>query len=248
MTGRARLLFALPLLLAGLVATVALGNWQTRRAAQKEALEAAWRAARDAAPIDVRAARDLPVDPARLPARVVARGELLHANEVWLDNRIMDGRAGFFVIAPLRLAGSGDFVLVNRGWAPRDASDRTRLPPIGRPAGPVQIEGFAVAGIARLLELGGDAPASQATPIRQNLDIGQMQAVLGFPVPPTVIQQKSAMDDALLRNWTPADSGAQRNRGYALQWYSLAVLLGLLAAGVAWRAWRVRPLPQQVAP
>jgi surfeit locus 1 family protein len=248
MTGRAHLLFALPLLLAGLVATAALGNWQTRRAAQKEALAAAWRAARAAAPIDVRAARDLPADPAHLPARVVARGDLLHANEVWLDNRFMDGRAGFFVVAPLRLAGSGDLVLVNRGWAPRNTSDRMRLPPIGRPAGSVQIEGVAVAGVARLLELGGATAASRSTPIRQNLDIGQMQAMLGFPVPPAVIQQESAMDDGLLRNWMPVDSGAQRNRGYALQWYALAVLLGLLAAGVAWRAWRLGPLQQQVVP
>jgi surfeit locus 1 family protein len=48
---------------------------------------------------------------------------------VYLDNRQMNARQGFFVVTPLQLA-TGDAVLVQRGWMPRDLTDRSRLQPL----------------------------------------------------------------------------------------------------------------------
>jgi surfeit locus 1 family protein len=56
------------------------------------------------------------------------QGRWLPVAPVFLDNRQMDGRPGFFVLSPLQL-DRGDVVLVQRGWVPRDMQDRSRLPP-----------------------------------------------------------------------------------------------------------------------
>ena len=75
-------------------------------------------------------------------------------SDLYLDNRQMDGRVGFFHVMPLRLDGSERVVLVQRGWAPRDFQDRTRVPDVLTPQGPVRIEGRLAPPPAQLYQLG----------------------------------------------------------------------------------------------
>lgn len=228
-----RMTLAVSATLAGLAATVLLGEWQLRRAAQKIAIEQSWDAAHRAAPLELRGAAGLNAVAQQLPRRVRLRGVFEHEHTVWLDNRALEGRAGFLVVTPLRLQ-DGQRILINRGWAPRDPSDRTRLAPIGRPAGLVEIEGMAVAGVPRVYQLG----EGEAGPIRQNLDIESLRTALGAPVASFVVEQSSSLDDALDRRRHSPMSDVDRHRGYAFQWFALATLLGLILAGLAWRAMR----------
>lgn len=232
-----RTVLLLPLAAAAFALTLSLGNWQTRRAAQKLAIEAQWDAAEQAAPLEL-GARELPA-PERLPLRVRLRGEFDHAKSVWLDNRQLDARPGLWVVTPLRLHG-GTVVLVNRGWIARDAADRARRPPIGEPAGPVTIEGLAVTHAPRLLELGEGGHAGPLPAIWQNLDYAQYETVSGLAVARLVVQQTSDSNDGLARRWVRPASGVDKHRGYAFQWYSLAALIALLTLFFGTRAWRAR--------
>jgi cytochrome oxidase assembly protein ShyY1 len=54
--------------------------------------------------------------------RVSVQGEFDYSGEVILRNRRLHGIAGAHVITPLRLGGSGDVVLVNRGFIPLEFS------------------------------------------------------------------------------------------------------------------------------
>ena len=218
--------------LTGVAVACALGSWQLRRAAEKVAIEQAWDAARNAAPLDVRGAPDLAAVATQLPRRVRVRGWFEHEHSVWLDNRPLDGRAGFLVVTPLRLDGARARVLVNRGWAPRDPVQRTHLPPIGRPEGLVEIEGIAVQGVPRVFQFTG----ADVGKIRQNLNADELRAEIGAPLAGFVLQQTSALDDSLDRRWIPPATGVDRHRGYAFQWFALAALLGVIAIGLAWRA------------
>ena len=112
---------------AAVVATgVALGLWQLRRAEQKLALAAQIARQGELAPLSNGALR---AEPASLwHRRALVRGSWVPGATVFLDNRQMAGRPGFFVLTPLRLQGSGDVLLVQRGWVPRDQRDRTLLP------------------------------------------------------------------------------------------------------------------------
>jgi cytochrome oxidase assembly protein ShyY1 len=223
---------------AGAIAlTLSLGNWQTRRAAQKLAIEAQWDAAEQAAPRTL-SSRELPAADA-LPMRVRLTGRFDHARSVWLDNRQLDARPGFWVITPLMLDG-GAVVLVNRGWIARDPADRARRPPIGEPAGEVTIDGLAVTHAPRLLELGEGGNAGALPAIWQNLDYAQYEAASGLAVARLVVQQTSAIDDGLQRRWVRPASGVDKHRGYAFQWYALAALIAILTLFFGLRAWRAR--------
>lgn len=218
MTARRWVVLVAAVLAAAL--TARLGVWQLDRAAQKVALQAA---------LDAEAAKPA-IDNAalggegQLHRRVVLRGHWLAEHTIWLDNRPMDGRSGFFVVTPLRLAGRGDIVLVQRGWAPRNQLDRQRLPVLATPAGEVEVQGRLAASPSRLYELGEGA----AGVIRQNLDPAAFAAESGLKLLPLTVVQTAAADDGLSRHWPAPDLGLQKHYGYAFQWFALCALILVL--------------------
>lgn len=229
-----RTVIALAAGVLGSALTLALGNWQTHRAEYKIGLQAQWDAAARA-PARAVSATDTG-DTLHLPVRVRLTGRFRHQFSVWLDNRQMNGRAGFFVITPMET--SSGVVLVNRGWAERDPQDRMRLPSVAEPAGMVTIEGIALAEVPRLLEL-GRAPDSGKWPrVWQNLDFAAYEKASGLSVARFVVEQTSGADDGLARDWPAPDLGVEMHRGYALQWYSLSALIAGLTLFFGWRGWR----------
>src|SRR5690606_24073365 len=122
-----------PFIAAVVVAAVgiSLGQWQTRRGDEKQAIENLL-LARQSAP--VLQLEQVPDDAAELAfRRVRLRGSFVDAWPVYLDNRPHDGHAGCYLAMPFRIAASGQHVLVMRGWLPRDVADRTRLPVVDTP-------------------------------------------------------------------------------------------------------------------
>jgi surfeit locus 1 family protein len=217
MTRRGWLVLAAALVCAAL--TARLGVWQLDRAAQKLALQAA---------IDAEAQRpalgNAELGEAALHRRVALRGSWIADRTVWLDNRPMDGRAGFYVVTPLRLAGRTETILVQRGWAPRDGLDRQRLPPLTTPAGEVEVVGRLAASPSRLYELGeGGAGA-----IRQNLDPVAFATESGLALLPLTVVQTAGPEDGLLRHWPAPDLGLHKHYGYAFQWFALCALILIL--------------------
>ena len=218
MTRRSWLVLVAALACAAL--TARLGVWQLDRAAQKLALQAALDAE-----VQRPALGNADLGQAQLHRRVALRGTWVPQHTVWLDNRPMDGRAGFYVVTPLRLAGRSDAVLVQRGWAPRDVVDPKRLPPLDTPAGEVEVAGRLAASPSRLYELGEGATGA----IRQNLDPVAFAAETGLALLPlTVVQTSPATGDGLLRHWPAPDLGLHKHYGYAFQWFALCALTLIL--------------------
>lgn len=208
--------------------TIALGNWQTRRAEEK--LEAG-RMLDEAARGPV-----LQVPPARVGSagferrRVAARGTFVAGDTFFLDNKVMHGAVGYHVVTPLRLESGGMHVLVNRGWIA--AGDRSRLPDVPLPEGVQTIEGVAVVPGTRFLEL---APEAESGSLRQNLVLPREEKRLALSLQPFVIEQTSDARDGLVRAWERPDSGVERHRGYALQWYSFAALAAVLYVALGFK-------------
>ncbi|MGA8050393.1 MAG: SURF1 family protein [Burkholderiales bacterium] len=207
---------------AGCAAFVALGNWQTRRAGDKRAL-----AGQLAAAI-VEPARELPARPVAagdyVQHRVAAQGRFLPEFTVLLDNKIQDGRLGYEVVTPLRLGESRLHVLVDRGWVAAGPR-RDVLPDIRTPQGELRVEGLAVEHLPRAFDPMRRPPQGR---VWQNLEFDEFSAATGLAVQPFVVEQLSRVDDGLVRDREPPDSGAERNESYALQWYSFAVLAIIL--------------------
>ncbi|MFY8116700.1 MAG: SURF1 family protein [Roseateles sp.] len=225
MRGRALILLATVL---GLGLALRLGWWQLDRAAQKTALLQSQQAQAERAPlsaVELAAAPQLARE--QLQRRVRLRGHWLDAHTVYLENRPMAGRTGFYVITPLQLAGRTEAVLVQRGWLPRDVRDRERLPELPQQPAEVEIEGRLIEAPTRLYQL-GEAGGGR---IRQNLDAVAFAQEIRRPLLPlTVLQQGDALagTDGLLRDWPAPDAGVQKHYGYAFQWFALgALILGL---------------------
>ncbi|MDP1657001.1 MAG: SURF1 family protein [Hylemonella sp.] len=224
MNERTRFWLITLLALLAVAVTASLGRWQLSRAAAKEALQASMEA-RAAEPVLEGATLrgDIAAD-VLVHRRIVARGQWLADRTVFLDNRQMNGRVGFFVVTPLRLEGSEVSVLVQRGWVPRNFEDRSRVPVVETPDGPVTVVGRIVPPPGKLYELG----ATEAGPIRQNLDLAQFRSETGLPLAAVSIQQMDAAGDGLARDWPPSNTGVDKHYGYAFQWFGLCALIAVL--------------------
>lgn len=208
--------------------TARLGFWQLGRAEEKLALQAS----RDGrARLPALQADELARDPARVAQqtdrRVQLSGTWLADASVYLENRTMSGRVGFFVVTPLVL-DDGRLLAVQRGWLPRDAADRTRLMPYATPAGRVQLQGHIAPTASRLYQLG----AAASGPIRQNLDLDDYARELRRPLAPFVVVQDDAEPgtpaDGLQRQWPQPASDVHKHYGYAFQWFGLSALVVIL--------------------
>jgi cytochrome oxidase assembly protein ShyY1 len=202
-------------------AGISLGQWQTRRALEKETI-AAKLTQREAAPaLDLNAV--VPNAGDAEYRRAVVRGEFLSGWPVYLDNRPYDGKAGFYVLMPFKIAGSNLHVLVARGWAIRDPNNRLKLPDPATPRGQIEIRGVVRHNAGHLLQL-GNLPDIRPNAVVQNLEVQQFAQASKLNMLPMLIEQTSDTGDGLVRDWPSPSLGSERNRGYAFQWYALAAM------------------------
>lgn len=204
--------------------TFSLGQWQLRRAAQKEALHDAV-AARGAlaalAPADLMAA---PEADALLHRPAALTGTWQSDHTVYLDNRPMDGKTGFVVVTPLQLQASTQVILVQRGWVLRNFEDRTRLPAVATPSGLVRVQGRIAPPPSKLYAFEG----VETGRIRQNLDVAAFRAETGLPLLAVSLLQTGDASDGLQRDWAAPNRGVDKHYGYAFQWFGLCGLVVFL--------------------
>jgi cytochrome oxidase assembly protein ShyY1 len=198
---------------------ISLGQWQMRRAAEKQSIERTLSARQSTPPIALGSAV-ADVDQIEY-RRVIVQGEFIRDWPVYLDNRPHEGMAGFYLLMPLKIAGSDMHVLVVRGWVPRDPTDRAKLPPIAAPSGLVEIQGLAVRNPGHVLQL-GRAPNLRPGAIVQNVAIAEFAQASKLSMQPFVIEQLSDTRDGLIRDWPRPSTGIDKHLGYAFQWYALA--------------------------
>lgn len=217
----------IPFIAALLVALlgIALGNWQQGRAVQKLAVQEKLAGLAVEAPVVLGGV----LTPAtRLEyRRVSVTGEFVAGWPLFLANRPMAGRPGYYLVMPFKIAGSNTHVLVMRGWLPR-AAEYGKLPAFDTPPGTVTIEGMVVASAGQVMNLGEEAPLAPKA-IVQNIDPAQAAKATGLVLQPFFLQQTGPdepgeADGMLLRVWPSPSSGIDKHRGYAFQWYALAAM------------------------
>ncbi len=225
---------------------IALGNWQTRRAEEKIAVAAQLRERGMQTPIILGAGGGMQqydrVGSRAHPTeyrRINVTGEFVAGWPVFLDNRPHAGRAGFYLAMPFKIAGSDEHVLVLRGWLPRDPREYGRLPEYATPAGTTTVEGIVVARAGHVMQLGAAAPIKPGA-IVQNLEVDEMARASGLRMAPYFVQQSGppVPNDALVRDWPAPDTGVDKHRGYAVQWYALAAMAALFFVITGFRSGR----------
>lgn len=223
----------IPFLAAIIVALIALslGNWQSRRAEEKQRLASEQTLQAALPPLDMQSLNE-----GKVPAyfrSVQLTGSFIAQWPIYLDNRPYQGKAGFYLLMPFKLKDSEKILLVMRGWLPRDAQNRLQLPIIPTPEGVLQLEGKVRESVGHVMQLGSE-PALQSGVIRQNFEVAELSKASGLKLENFIIEQTSDVKDGLIRDWPQPSLGIEKHRGYAFQWYGLAVtaLLFFIATGI----------------
>ena len=209
-----------------------LGTWQTRRAAEKTALETQFRDA-DRLPLATAIERD------ERFARIEASGHFDTTRHILLDNQLLNGRGGVHVFTPFTTHG-GEVVLVNRGWLPLPP-DRRSLPDVPTPAQQVVLTGllnlFPVPGrqVGEADNLAPDRWPQLVTYMNQD----DIELALGLGLEDRIVQLSPDNRHGFAgRDWKPSFMSADRHRGYAVQWFALTA-----ACVVLWLATGFRKSP-----
>ncbi|HEY5804981.1 MAG TPA: SURF1 family protein [Lysobacter sp.] len=202
---------------------VRLGLWQMDRAAQKEQmLDAAAKVLERRDPQSLAIADDA----ARAHAYDWASGtgEFDARDVLLLDNQQRNGRAGvraYRVFVP----AYGGPLLVDLGWLPL-AGDR-KLPQVPRPQGTLELRGLLAPPPSTGLALGPGLGRDHEAWLMTRIDLAAIEKATGLSVPlaPRVLRLDPEMkmgyerDLELLPNTLPPE----KHRGYAVQWFALAL-------------------------
>lgn len=251
------------LLLATLFAS--LGNWQLNRAAEREAIAQEIAHGREQPAITLQAGTATHTLTPWRPA--TATGTWRHDLTVLLENRRLDGRLGYWVATPLLLQGTNQdtAVLVLRGWLPRPTHPGQPEPAIPAPDGTFTVRGDLLAHVPRLFELWSFAGGSEAAlperlptnaetvPKVQNLALDAYARATGLKLVPVVLAQTApaqppgTLPDPLQRQWPEPSLDADKNRGYALQWFSFCAIAVIAALVLVWRHYLRRARPRETS-
>ena len=203
----------------GIALAVALGNWQLGRGREKAAFAQRIEAANRDAVIEL-TRREVKADDVAW-RRVEVSGRFAPQYAVLIDNRILHGAVGYYVVMPLQIADSDRYVLVNRGWVAGTIS-RATLPQVTTPPDAVRIAGLATLPSRRYLELSTKVADGN---VWQNLTLERYRAAVPIKIQPVVIQQENDIGDGLKREWSAPDLGIDKHYGYAFQWFTLAAAI-----------------------
>ncbi len=213
---------------------VSLGTWQLWRADQRAArLEAFAQAGESPALVAPIGADDFE----QLRYRwLELRGRYLSSRQILLDSMTHEGRAGYHVLTPFRWAENEPWAVVNRGWVAAD-SERRSLPGVDVDESVrvirARIDALPVPGLTL-----DDSEASAGGWPRVLLfpTIADLEAHLDNPIVPYQLLLSPDAPDGHVRAWRPRMMPPERHIGYAIQWYSFALVLGAIGAVLWWRA------------
>ena len=219
--------------------TARLGVWQLDRLTQRRATSA--QLASRAAALPLLLAGSGGSDPAIVQAlaagearrdlefrRVAVYGTFDYTGELALTNRVWNRALGLHLITPLRLSGSEQAILVDRGWIPAaDASPATwgryRAGGPADPAAAVEVDGWL-----RLSRRGSvfDTPRTGDRLI-ENVDVQRIQPLVTSPLLLFyVVQAPSAggQDAPPYRQPPLTDLGDGVHLIVAVQWFAFSVI------------------------
>jgi cytochrome oxidase assembly protein ShyY1 len=223
---KSRLIRILPLLATAILCAIgiSLGNWQTRRAEEKEAIAALMQEQLRRAPVVLSTAQEF----SQLQAfqKVKLKGQFVRDWPLYLDNRPLYGVAGFYVLMPFKIQGSEQAVLVARGWLQRNPVERTRIPTLLTDQGLVEIEGVVRDQLDRTMQLGKQEILKSAS-IVQSVPFDELRKQTGLLIVDKVLEQTSNTGDGLIRDWPKPSAGSDKHRAYAFQWYGLALMAAI---------------------
>ncbi len=219
--------------LIGVAFFCALGAWQIARAHQKQRLFAAFAGAGGMPAVSLAVARAQ--GEGAIYPHVRVRGHFVAGRSYVLDDKVRDGHQGVMVYSVL-IPQDGGALLVNRGFLPRTRNGALpEIPPA--PAGEQVLQGLYAPPPGSGLRIGGNRlPLQKAWPkIAIYLDLDEIAADFGRPLDSRVLLLDPVAGAGFVREWRPQVFPPARHFGYAVTWFTFALVALVIFIGMHWR-------------
>ncbi|MEQ8407752.1 MAG: SURF1 family protein [Gammaproteobacteria bacterium] len=218
-----------------------LGIWQLDRAAEQVEAQRA---------LDARLQDNAPAIESLTPAQlqrsnpdlqnlhVSLSGEYLNERTILVLAEFFDSQIGYGVVTPFRLASNGELVLVSRGWTTGILPPDT--PPYLNPVeGPVVITGQIHVRPEDARVISSEIDPSE-WPLRiRTLEIDIISDILAQPLFPYEVRLTADQPGTLVRHWPAVNIDVNQNLFYAVQWFSFAFVVLIIALFASSNLWQI---------
>ena len=198
------------------IGSLSLGIWQIDRGYDKKALENTF-SQRQSLPVET--------NPGELNQNLYYRNiqisGIFGKKNFFVDNKTLNGKAGYVVFSPFTLADSKK-ILVSRGWI--ESNQRDSLPELSLPQTKLKLDGM-IRPFSKDFVLEDQAKQIADNFIIQGLDKELMENLSGEKFLPYVFEMSALSSLSLEPIWRPTSLKSTRHFGYAIQWFALALVV-----------------------
>ena len=218
-----RLLVPSILILATMAFLVSLGFWQLDRADQKRTIEASIQKANTGV-VELIINQNELLNKEYYEVRL--QGSYIGDKQFIYDNQIVDQASGYYVLTPFVLTGQSNAIMINRGFIPWNGR-RDQLDDIAVDSTYREIK-IQVSRPIKRIELKTSDISNQFPVLIQAIDFDVIEEISSTNFVDVIGLLDPSSDDGFVRKWEPYTGSIEKHIGYAIQWFLMALVLGII--------------------
>ena len=203
-----------------------LGFWQLDRAEEKRELIELFKQQNKLGPLLI---KDTIKSDEKLNYRTAqVEGNYNLAKQIFIDNKIYQGKTGVHVMTPFKLKNSEYSILVNRGWVSMGI-DRSALPKIKTPTSFLKLSGKIKTLGKKPFMVGDQFQSNEGWPaLMQWVNLADIENKSGLKLLPYIFLLDEKEQSGYIRDWKPVVMQPEKSTSYAVQWFALALALVII--------------------
>jgi surfeit locus 1 family protein len=202
---------------------VSLGFWQLDRADQKRTIEASIQKANTGVVELIMNQNEL-LNKEYYEVRL--QGSYIGDKQFIYDNQIVDQASGYYVLTPFVLTGQSNAIMINRGFIPWNGR-RDQLDDIAVDSAFREIK-IQVSRPIKRIELKTSDISNQFPVLIQAIDFDVIEEISSTSFVDVIGLLDPSSDDGFVRKWEPYTGSIEKHIGYAIQWFLMALVLGII--------------------
>ena len=211
------------LILATMAFLVSLGFWQLDRADQKRTIEASIQKANTGV-VELIVNQNELLNKEYYEVRL--QGSYVSDKQFIYDNQIVDQASGYYVLTPFVLTGQSNAIMINRGFIPWNGR-RDQLADIAVDSASREIK-IQVSKPIKRIELKTSDISNQFPVLIQAIDFDVIEEISSTSFVDVIGLLDPSSDDGFVRKWEPYTGSIEKHIGYAIQWFLMALVLGII--------------------
>ena len=211
------------LILATMAFLVSLGFWQLDRADQKRTIEASIQKANTGV-VELIVNQNELLNKEYYEVRL--QGSYIGDKQFIYDNQIVDQASGYYVLTPFVLTGQSNAIMINRGFIPWNGR-RDQLDDIAVDSAYREIK-IQVSRPIKRIELKTSDISNQFPVLIQAIDFDVIEEISSTSFVDVIGLLDPSSDDGFVRKWEPYTGSIEKHIGYAIQWFLMALVLGII--------------------